>query len=900
MQFSKRNKTAPLLPLPEINFNLPRRICVTRDQPRPGSFLKKREEPGNEVGSIMENINELMEKLSQSKSERQQKHLSAMISIASYIINNGLLVKTQNLAKEYKILKGLKESSRMDSSQLLETVGKHLNIMQIYIRGTGYVTENRGKDIMEIAESLQNIDTMDQIVVNNKVKEAIGDKYKTVIEYLDSKRDRDTLKAVLTEITSATFMSKLAGVQDKRSFQRAKDLVNVNLTLFEDMKKTMDQSSRGSSDVAERKKRQRTLDKMKLEKLRHLFTGRGRDLKCEEFPDLVGIIEFTFGESDRLDRAGGGLESHPRLIDTVLYRAVDNNTTMKHARETILALAPEGFNISLSSCFNYTQNYREGTYQAKRHHSGRGINACLSLHKPPQIGVEQLVVNLHWSTQNVNLTIDYAYLFPNNFMLDSKDAKAKVQSDVAPVQRPGKTWRTVNLPDHDWSKSTQTSVTPMTHLLLETDMTLQEITHDVDLYSVRRTGKAVTFLNLSFFEPETAQRAFNEIFLLLTNPALDHYFRNPDTGKLKENFVFIVDNGPSEAPANPLVKMLLVRLLRILRLKSITQNSFAEHHSKRNFVERVHAVHNAALSNEQFSSKAIHKEFEVGDEKHLENMEDLAAKVQECLSHTQYGGKPCLALRGIGKEDNFIFNDSDALVNFLAKNENQKNVDGMSYSPAHNDLWFQVSTLWDLDYDFVGSYAEDYQILENTWQEDGEVTSLTDKYSTTIFNPDMMNMLDTDVLKMQPVPDYIRWLKTGGELHYLPLEKLKKIETEVIDKTRAAFLPSKLLKMVFKVLSNGTDHVLPSIGFLSWCSVDDIRQFYSEFKEKLDRTFSSDKEREYWSQEELYKKNKKEDLQHLCKKNKIDSNGKKHECVRRLAQHLNDRYVNTLHILFEW
>jgi hypothetical protein len=42
-------QTAPLLPLPEINLNLPRRICVTRDQPRPGSFLKKREEPGNEV-----------------------------------------------------------------------------------------------------------------------------------------------------------------------------------------------------------------------------------------------------------------------------------------------------------------------------------------------------------------------------------------------------------------------------------------------------------------------------------------------------------------------------------------------------------------------------------------------------------------------------------------------------------------------------------------------------------------------------------------------------------------------------------------------------------------------------------------------------------------------------------
>ena len=88
---------------------------------------------------------------------------------------------------------------------------------------------------------------------------------------------------------------------------------------------------------------------MKLEKLRHIFKGRGRRLKCEEFPDLVGVLEFVFGEGDRIDRAGGGLESHPRLTDTALYRAADSNTVMRQARETILALAPEGFNISLSS-----------------------------------------------------------------------------------------------------------------------------------------------------------------------------------------------------------------------------------------------------------------------------------------------------------------------------------------------------------------------------------------------------------------------------------------------------------------------------------------------------------------------------------------------------------------------
>lgn len=152
-------------------------------------------------------------------------------------------------------------------------------------------------------------------------------------------------------------------------------------------------------------------------------------------------MEFAFGEGDRVDRAGGGLESHPRLTDTVLYRAADSNTIMRHTRETILALAPEGFKISLFTCFNYTQNYREGTYQARRHHSGRGINACLSLHKPPRIGFEQFVINLHRSTQNVNLTLDMAHSFPNEILVDSKDTKAKISTDVSPVQKPGKSWR---------------------------------------------------------------------------------------------------------------------------------------------------------------------------------------------------------------------------------------------------------------------------------------------------------------------------------------------------------------------------------------------------------------------------------------------------------------------------
>ena len=35
---------------------------------------------------------------------------------------------------------------------------------------------------------------------------------------------------------------------------------------------------------------------MKLDKFRHIFGGRGRTLKCEEFGDFAQILEFAFGE----------------------------------------------------------------------------------------------------------------------------------------------------------------------------------------------------------------------------------------------------------------------------------------------------------------------------------------------------------------------------------------------------------------------------------------------------------------------------------------------------------------------------------------------------------------------------------------------------------------------------
>jgi hypothetical protein len=549
-----------------------------------------------------------------------------------------------------------------------------------------------------------------------------------------------------------------------------------------------------------------------------------------------------------------------------------------------LALAPKEFNISLSSCFNYTQNYKEGTYQAKRHHSGKGINACISLHKPPRIGVAKFVVNLRWATSNVNLSMDFAHLHSTNVMIDSKDAKAKVQADVSPVQKPGKTWRKITLPDHDWNAVAHNSITPMTHLFMETELHLEDATKEEDHYTVKRSGSVAILLNLSYFEPETVQRAFNEMFLLLSNPALDQYFRNPESGKLKEHFIYVVDNGPSEAPSHPMVKMWLARMANILELKS-TQKSFAEYHSKRNPVERVHAVENHALSNEVFTSTGVHKEYEKGDQQHLENMEFMANEVGKSLQNARYGGKPLSAQRGIGDEDNFVFYDEKQLLTFLGRSERLKNEDNEHYFPKQNKLWQDVALIWDLNVDFVGCYRQDYQRLENTFDEEGEQTCLANKYSTIILNPE----LEEDYKKFlvtQPIPDYVRWYKTGGELHYIPLEKMKNLDTDVIDATPGAFIPSNILDIAFKLFKHDVDRITPGVAFLSWCTEAEVKKYFSNFSEKLDKSYKNDKEREYWRHQDLYKTKDKALLIRQCKEYKISSEGKKHQIVQRLVETL--------------
>ena len=247
--------------------------------------------------------------------------------------------------------------------------------------------------------------------------------------------------------------------------------------------------------------------------------------------------------------------------------------------------------------------------------------------------------------------------------MDSYDAKQVVR----PTDRHNlKTWRPCEYEDHTYDQSRQDAITPMSHLFLRTEETSRESpvsrlryqnkqdallgsspAKSETIIHQKRTGKAVTVLRLSHYESETVFRSINELLFLMTLPHLDACFRDPSTGKLKQNFVFVVDNGV-DMPRSPLVGMHLVRLQRYLGIKKVTQVSFAKYHSKRNPVERVHASEERELAKHGPFARVTQ---EPNTPEHKQAMEGMAEQVHRVFSHAKFGGSSSCACEGKSEEN---------------------------------------------------------------------------------------------------------------------------------------------------------------------------------------------------------------------------------------------------------
>jgi len=499
------------------------------------------------------------------------------------------------------------------------------------------------------------------------------------------------------------------------------------------------------------------------------------------------------------------------------------------------------------------------------------------------------VINIHWTSANVNFIVDDCAKNVNTCVVDSKDAKSIVPGDIAPVQKPMKTWkqRSGILPDHDWEQGRANAVTPMAHLFLETssltdtEQVVIPLTDSAAAISVTRTGQAINLIYLSHYEPETVFRCFNELFFLLVQPSLDRFFRNPETGQIKENFVFIVDNGPAEQPSSSMVQMCLARLCNFLNLDKVIQVSFAEYHSKRNFVERVHPQVNRALSaHGAFSSHEKYPDArEPGKSGHLENMEHMAAEVIDCVKSAKFGGKYIETYRGL-KEEERIFVDEKNVSEFLSMSEFNKEVSGMSYQARRTPLAQSLHDVWGIDIDFKGEYWKDYCMVKG---EEDEKSSWCDKYTTVVFRKgDDWRGRPQQRFHRQPLPDFIRWLTSGGELHYLPYELRSSLPTGRWDSVPGCYLPSHVLNLAYVLMAKPTGSLLRSLALLCWVSEQEVLKFFEDKDKEIAKEIYDAKKREQWKRHRLYGE-KKDKLARMCRDRNLEPSGLKHEMVERLA-----------------
>lgn len=264
--------------------------------------------------------------------------------------------------------------------------------------------EAHGRDLNQISHAIFSLMFRFRDRINNdKALLALAPSYRIVQELLTSKRDQDTLDVLLSKVTSKGTVLKLRGTKCKSSLTVQAAKLNEDIVQYKSMEREALTVRNDMTNQEQQKFYRLLLRRLKTKQLKsRIAQGRGRKLKCEEFPELPALLEFAFGDGDRLQRGGGGLEAHSKLYNETMYKASDNTTVMREALDLVRCLAPGDFKISLSCLYTYTMNYKQGTAQAKRHHHGTNVNAKISLHTAPATGEIKKPVNAHWTTSYVN------------------------------------------------------------------------------------------------------------------------------------------------------------------------------------------------------------------------------------------------------------------------------------------------------------------------------------------------------------------------------------------------------------------------------------------------------------------------------------------------------------------
>ena len=156
-------------------------------------------------------------------------------------------------------------------------------------------------------------------------------------------------------------------------------------------------------------------------------------------------------------------------------------------------------------------------------------------------------------------------------------------------------------------------------------------------------------------------------------------------------------------------------------------------------------------------------------------------------------GESNLFAEGVSQSD-FVFNDEEQLKNFLSLNEEQKTLNIGCYKAQECWLLQYLNLFWEVDLNFEGKYKQDYDLLQNNTDQP-EKTAWIDKYTTTLFSRQLIPIPRYDP---QPLPDYIRWMKTC-EFHYMTSEEVSLLQSGPWHDIPGIFIPSRILDICYTI-----------------------------------------------------------------------------------------------------
>ena len=190
-------------------------------------------------GSLEQNINIINRELMCCKYRTRKAELQAVVDVGKEL-QKSILLETSKAGKIYSKRKALllseKEATYFCPVDTYEKLSKHLNIVQIYIDQKAFIVEGKDTDINRVVEIVSDILTK---VKNGAVKGAVHsnlkDNFNDILKYLDSKRDRDVLEAIIAKITSVKSVVSMKGTQFKGSVSGHRANLNAKIKQFKNI-----------------------------------------------------------------------------------------------------------------------------------------------------------------------------------------------------------------------------------------------------------------------------------------------------------------------------------------------------------------------------------------------------------------------------------------------------------------------------------------------------------------------------------------------------------------------------------------------------------------------------------------------------------------------------------------